>query len=471
MIMLARFGSYIETDSVIEGILSEKGTDESTISEFESKFSEYLGIPWCFATNQARAGLLIALKTLKISSGDEVIVQSFTFKGVIDAILDVGATPVLVDNSIKDLNADTSEIERKVSEKTKLIIATHLFGIPCDIDEILSIASKRGIYVLEDCAQCLGASYGGKPVGSFGDLSIFSFNFEKHMTTGQGGVLAVNSPELLDPVKKVIGTYRRVPLEIEKCHVYGMILEHIALRRTVYDAKLTATFGEDCLKSDKKLFQTMDALIHSDRGEEEIEKMALSYLHQQKQSLRYLHRRNPFLKGVVERIYSAGSGVRNRIITPNHEKVESEYLLMNSLRALAGIVALDHIDMVNVHRNEHAQKYIAALPKDESYIMPEIDAKKRPAFLKYNILNNTSIPMPEITKRAREQGFELGNFQWPEPVHLSYPYRVLLPHKREQLRVSEYIASHLVNIPVHYYVTPDDIEKITTFLNESGQQR
>ncbi|MFA7071795.1 MAG: DegT/DnrJ/EryC1/StrS family aminotransferase, partial [Methanoculleus sp.] len=116
--MLARFGSYLNIEEIVDCIHSDRVLDEDTIREFERKFAHYIGAPRCFATNQARAGLLIALKSLPISPGDEVIVQSFTFQGVIDAILDAGGQPVLIDNSPADLNADVGAIEKSVTEKT-----------------------------------------------------------------------------------------------------------------------------------------------------------------------------------------------------------------------------------------------------------------------------------------------------------------------------------------------------------------
>ena len=147
-----------------------------------------------------------------------------------------------------------------MTEKTKVIIAAHLYGIPCDIDTITSLARENGSYVIEDCAQSLGAAFGGRKTGTFGDIAMFSFNYEKHMTTGQGGILAINNHDLIDAVEKTIATYRRVPLDPEKCFIYGMLLEHFALERPVH-TRLTATFGEECFQRDRQLFEEMDRLV------------------------------------------------------------------------------------------------------------------------------------------------------------------------------------------------------------------
>lgn len=465
--MLARFGSYLNVEEIVDRIRSDQALDGETIGEFERKFARYTGTLRCFATNQARAGLLIALKSLPITHGDEVIVQSFTFKGVVDAILDAGGEPVLVDNSPDDLNADVDAIERSMTEKTKAVIATHLFGVPCEIDAISSLARENGCYVIEDCAQCLGAAFGGRSVGTFGDMAIFSFNYEKHMTTGQGGILAVNNSDLIGAVNKTVDTYKRAPLDSEKCFVYGMLLEHLALQRGTYKKRLTATFGEECYRRDRKLFREMDGLVEKAATEEEIRAALLPYLEKHVARLR-----SKFRQGILpERASRRLLGVRDRFRTPPREHVESEHLLMNAYRAAVGCIALDHLDAVNSVRNENAERYLAELDGQDAYGMLAISSKKRPAFLKLNVLNNTSYPVSEIAALAEKSGFELGNFQWPNPVHLTYPYNALVPHRREDLQTSEHIADHLINVPVHCYVTPEDITGIVEFLARIGSKR
>ena len=464
--MLARFGSYLNTEEILNCIRSDRAFDEETIHEFERKFAHYTGIPRCFAINQARAALLIALRSIPLSRGDEVIVQSFTFKGVVDAILDAGGKPVFVDSSPDDLNIDVEAIERNLTEKTKVIIAAHLYGIPCDIDTITSLARENGSYVIEDCAQSLGAAFGGRKTGTFGDIAMFSFNYEKHMTTGQGGILAINNHDLIDAVEKTIATYRRVPLDPEKCFIYGMLLEHFALERPGYNTRLTATFGEECFQRDRQLFEEMDRLVEGGATEEEIRAGLLPYLkkHIEALQLKNQQENNPEQSSRQ----SLNPGDPSRI--PPREHVESEHLLMNTYRAAVGCVALDHLDAVNKVRNANAEQIFAGLDGQNAYNTLTISSKKQPAFLKMNVLNNTPYRVLEISKRARKYGFEIGNFQWSSPIHRTSPYDVLVPHRREDLQVSEYIANHIINIPIHYYVTPEDIAGIVGFLTRVGAQ-
>jgi len=215
--MLARSRSYVDVDAIVTHLASDEGKESENRHLFEKKFADYMHAPRCIATDQARAALLLALRALPLSRGDEIIVQSFTFWGVIDAILEAGGRPVLVDNSLEDFNADPKEIEKKITKRTRGIIATHLFGIPSDIRDIVSIADDHQVILIEDCAQCLGATYQGSMVGTFGDLSIVSFNYEKHLSTGEGGMLVVNNPDLIEAMEQETSTYQPASLFLERC--------------------------------------------------------------------------------------------------------------------------------------------------------------------------------------------------------------------------------------------------------------
>lgn len=216
--MLARSRSHVDVDAIVAHLSSDEGNDPENIHLFEKKFAEYMHAPRRIATDQARAALLLALRAHHLSPGDEVIVQSFTFSGVIEAILEAGGRHVLVNNNLDDFNATPEEIEKKITERTRGIIATHLFGIPSDIDEIAVIASDHEVVLIEDCAQCLGATYQGAMAGTFGDLAIFSFNYEKHLSTGEGGMLVINNQNLIESMEQKAGTSQTASLFQEKCY-------------------------------------------------------------------------------------------------------------------------------------------------------------------------------------------------------------------------------------------------------------
>ena len=147
--------------------------------------------------------LHLAMLTLGISSGDEVIVPSFTYIASVNAVTYVGGTPVFVDSKLDNWQMDPQDIERKITNKTKAIVVVHLYGHPCDMDEIISIAKKNNLFIIEDCAESIGSEYKGKKTGSFGDISCFSFFGNKTMTTGEGGMLLTNDIALWERANRI----------------------------------------------------------------------------------------------------------------------------------------------------------------------------------------------------------------------------------------------------------------------------
>lgn len=441
---------------MVDAICSADLLHEGHTRAFEDAFSQYLGANRCIAMHQARSALYLTLKALNVQRGDEVIVQSFTYRGVMNAIMEAGATPVLVDSAIQDLLAPPEAIEAAITERTKAVVASHLFGIPADIEEIVAIAHEREIPVLEDCAQCLGAKCGERMIGTFGDMAFVSFNFEKHMSTGEGGMLMLNNRDLAPAIEAVIAGYERVPLLREKYHVYGLILLHLATRSDLYKTRLTAYFGQDLMRTDRRLFALVDGMLQAGTTGTELEEAILGYLH-----------RNRVIERAVRRScppFSAIDAVRN-LIASDRLQIDDGYLRMNSLRALVGRLNLQHLDAVNRIRNENARAYADELNGGStSYVLPSVGGRRSAAFLKYNVLATAGIPLPQITARALKEGLELGNFQWHCPVHRVPLLRRRIPHRREQLKNSEYIASNIINLPVHPSVGEGDISEVVQFL-------
>ncbi|MDD1677456.1 MAG: DegT/DnrJ/EryC1/StrS family aminotransferase, partial [Methanomicrobiales archaeon] len=265
--MLARSRSHVEFASLVKTLAEHDPQDDNVLQQFEEAFARYNGVYRSFAMNQARAGLVVGLKALGIGPGDEILVQSFTFQGVVDAILNTGASAVLVNNSLEDLNSDTMDLERKISPRTKAIIATHLFGVPSDLSGIRTIAQRHEIPIIEDCAQCLGGMYEGKKVGTHGAMAICSFNYEKHLSTGEGGMLMVNTPELAQRTEEVLSSYRRMPLFNDACYAYGLLIMHIMTGSNLYRYGLSAYFGQNLCRTDPQFFATMERLVREEAPE------------------------------------------------------------------------------------------------------------------------------------------------------------------------------------------------------------
>ena len=178
------------------------------VREFEEKFSRYLKVRNAVSTQSGTAALHMALYALGIGKGDEVIIPALTFVATANPVLYVGAKPVFADVDANTWNILPSEIERSITAKTRAIIPVHFYGNPCDMTEILKIARKYKLYVIEDATQSLGARYDKKHMGAFGDLGCFSFNGNKTITTGGGGMIVGNNMRILSRIRSLVNQAR-----------------------------------------------------------------------------------------------------------------------------------------------------------------------------------------------------------------------------------------------------------------------
>ena len=159
------------------------------VLDFENKFSKIFSNRKSLAVTSGTTALHLALVSLGIGDGDEVIVPNLTFAAVINSVLYTKAKPVVVDINKDKWTINCSEIEKSISKKTKAIIPVHIFGNPCEMNKIKKIAKKYNIFVIEDCAEAIGSKFKNKNIGTFGDCSIFSFFGNKTITTGEGGMI------------------------------------------------------------------------------------------------------------------------------------------------------------------------------------------------------------------------------------------------------------------------------------------
>ncbi len=182
------------------------------VKELEDNLKEFLGVYDVVGVSSGTDALLISLMALGVSRGDEVIVPSFTFFATASSVVRVGATPVFADIDPLTYNIDVNDIEKKISSKTKCIIPVHLYGNPCNIEEIVKLSNDKGISVIEDNAQAIGAEYGGKKTGSFGIMGCLSFYPTKNLGgAGDGGAISVNDEKLSKIVRmlRVHGSEKR----------------------------------------------------------------------------------------------------------------------------------------------------------------------------------------------------------------------------------------------------------------------
>jgi dTDP-4-amino-4,6-dideoxygalactose transaminase len=187
-----------EVKAVEEVLLSGRYVSGVKVKKFEEEFAEYIGTEHAIAVNSGTAALHVALASIGVGPGDEVIVPPLTFFATISSVLHQNAVPIFADIDPESFCLDVSDVEDKITENTKAIIPVHLFGNAAEMDEIIKIAVKNGVKVVEDCAQALGTRYKNKKVGSIGDVGCFSFYATKHMTTGEGGIITTNDGDVAE---------------------------------------------------------------------------------------------------------------------------------------------------------------------------------------------------------------------------------------------------------------------------------
>ena len=168
------------------------------INKFESNFSEYVGTNYAISTSSCTGALHIAIRALNIGSGDEVIVPEITWIATVSPIIYEKAVPIFADIDPITWCIDTTKIEGLITEKTKAIIAVHLYGNLCNIEALREICSKYKLHLIEDAAEALGSEINGRKAGSMGDIGVFSFHGTKTITTGEGGMLVCNDPDIYE---------------------------------------------------------------------------------------------------------------------------------------------------------------------------------------------------------------------------------------------------------------------------------
>lgn len=166
------------------------------VVEFEKRMSSMMNRRYGIAVSNGTAALEVAAMAIGIQEGDEVIMPTFTIISCAMAITKLGGVPVLVDSNPNTWNMNVEEIEKKITKRTKAIMIVHLYGLPAEVDKILELAEKYHLKVIEDAAEMHGQTYKRKPCGSFGDISTFSFYPNKHITTGEGGMVVTDDEEL-----------------------------------------------------------------------------------------------------------------------------------------------------------------------------------------------------------------------------------------------------------------------------------
>jgi dTDP-4-amino-4,6-dideoxygalactose transaminase len=188
--------SETEIEAVVDVLRSGRLSGGPRIAEFERVIAEYAGMPHSAAVSSGTAGLHLAIRALGIGEGDEVIVPSFAFVAVANAVRFERAVPVFADIDPVTLNLDPAAVEQVITSRTRAIIVVHTFGCPAEMDAILEIAARHRLRVIEDACEAIGAEYRGRKTGGLGDIGVFAFYPNKQITTAEGAIIVIRDPEL-----------------------------------------------------------------------------------------------------------------------------------------------------------------------------------------------------------------------------------------------------------------------------------
>ncbi len=355
-----------------------------------------------FLLNSGRSAIFVALKSLGIGQGDEVLLQAYTCNSVPNPVLWTGATPIYVDIEEETLNMDLRILESRITEKSKVIIVQHTFGNPAKIKEILKIAEKHKLKVIEDCAHSLGASVDNKLLGTFGDLAILSFGREKVISGLTGGALLVNDKGLENAVEEQV----RVLKPLSKRNIAKELTNYFSWRllfRKIYSKEWGASFIRHLYQYD--LFNVVTS-------KKELDGLRPNWY--------------PSLMG----------NIFARIILNEFPKIVS----------------------YNERRREIAERYLANVKNLDFKLLP----KHSGVYLRVVALHSKA---HLVLEKAREQKLNFGNWYnsvvYPESVHLAR-----LGYKSGSCPVAEKIARETVNLPNYLGMSDTEVERVVKFVND-----
>lgn len=221
--------------------------------EFEQMIADYVGVKYTVAVNSGTSALHLIVRSLGIGPGDEVLVPSFTFASSVNAIIYEGATPVFIDIEPETYNLDICELEKKITPRTKAIMAVDIFGHPSDWDEITKISREHQLRVIDDSCEALGSEYKGRKIGQFGDAAAFAFYPNKQITTGEGGIIVTNNKEIADLCRSMRNQGRGD---------MGVWLKHERLGYNYRMDEMSAALGVSQLKRIEKFLLKREQVAH-----------------------------------------------------------------------------------------------------------------------------------------------------------------------------------------------------------------
>jgi dTDP-4-amino-4,6-dideoxygalactose transaminase len=379
--------SAIRRDAVLEG---------PDANQFEDDFAGYIGVRHALGVSSGRAALYLALKTLELAPGDEIIMPAYTFH-IVPLVIDAyGLTPVFVDVLPGSYNMNPDQIEACITPRTRAILATHMYGQPCDMERISAIAEEHHLFVLEDCAHALGTRCGDHRVGAIGDIGLFTFALAKNMPCFGGGMLTTNDDALYEKLSRLIQT----PSDDRRKGLRKEVLKTSAN----YFATLPLIFSTIVYPLMRLLSALGLAAFDSEPGQE----------------------------------------------TVSNTDVQQAYpTRITNLQAAVGCYQLGRIEAINAKLEDNARRYNALLGGIPSIDLPMEDPKTSRAMLYYRI----KVRQRQALRRALlKRRIDTMADDMSDCTRLA-PFRDAAYH----VPVAAALPAGLVEIPSNQHLTPKDI--------------
>jgi perosamine synthetase len=375
------------------------------VQRFEEQFARFIGVRHALGVSSGRAALYLAFQSLGFAPGDEIIMPAYTFHIVPLVISACGLKPVFVDVLPDTYNIDVAQIPPKITEKTRAILATHMYGQPCDLDPIKRLAQDHGLKVIEDCAHALGALYEGRRAGAFGDLAAFTFAMAKNMPCFGGGMLATNDSQL----------YNRL---------LGLIREP--------DAGRLKGLGKEIATTTVNFIATRP--------------LVFSYL----------------VYPLIRAAGALGSGFFDR--EPGQETVSSTEVSavyatrLTNLQAAVGLHQLKRIETINARVNRNAQIYNSQIKDGPAIKKPHLQPGRTHTFLYYRIEAENR---RALRKALLRKGIDTVADDMSNCLTLA-PFR----HEKADLKVAGDLPRRILEIPNNPTLKEKDVHAIARCINE-----
>lgn len=381
----------------------------SAVAGFTEEFRKYIGVGRVFLFDSGRTSLYAIVKALDLAEGDEVLVQAFTCTAAVNPILWVGAKPIYVDIERDTYNMNALDLARKISSRSKVVIVQHTFGIPANLDAILTIAKNHNLFVIEDVAHALGAEYGGKKLGTFGDAAIFSFGRYKIISSVFGGAALVKDERL---GKKLEMLYEQWPYP-PRFWIFEQLFHPVFLSvaKPLYNI---LSLGKVLVILARKL-----------------KLVSLSVYTEEKQGGR------------------PGFGPSK----------------MPNALAILGRHQFRKLEVFNRHRNEIAAFYQKALGGTSGIALPRVNSGSRAVFLNFPILFPDDVTAWDLIGRGRrEEGIYLENWPAKKVVGPRGTDLHKLQYKVGSCPVAESAAPRVVTLPTNPNTSLEDAHRIVAFI-------